>query len=88
MAGIGDDEQLLVPWHRIWLADCIISSGLTLYHILVSCLAEVTGMGFLAMHDEHRRTYLIDLIKEARIGICLTAKGVPTVVAVARTRMV
>ena len=27
MAGIGDDEQLLVPWHRIWLADCIISSG-------------------------------------------------------------
>ena len=23
MAGIGDDEQLLVPWHRIWHADCI-----------------------------------------------------------------
>ena len=23
MAGIGDDEQLLVPWYRIWLADCI-----------------------------------------------------------------
>ena len=40
------------------------------------------------MHDEHRRTYLIDIIKETRIGICLTAKGMPTVVAVARTRMV
>ena len=29
MVGVGDDEKFLVPRHWIWLADCIISSGLT-----------------------------------------------------------
>ena len=81
MAGIGYDEKFLVLRHWIRLADCIISSGLTLYHILVSSLAEVTGMGFLSVHDEHRRTYLVDIMEEARIGICLTTEGVPAIVA-------
>ena len=88
MAGVRDDEQHLVLRYRIGLAHCIISGGLALYHVLISRLTEITGMSFLAVHDEYRRTYLVDIIEEARVGIRLTTKGVPTIVAVARTGMV
>ena len=62
MRGAGDDEQLLVLGIGIGLAYHVVSLSLAFHHILIGSLTEVARMGFLAVHHEDGRAYLVDVV--------------------------
>lgn len=80
MRGSGYDEQLLVLRMRIGGAYNIVSLSLSVYHIVEGSFAEVARMGFLTMHHEDGRTYLVDIVEETGVGVCLRTYDTPTVV--------
>ena len=88
MRGSWDDEQLFVGRNRVWLSYEVVAFRFPIHHISEGTFSEVTGMRFLAMHNEYCRTDFVDVIEETGVGVSLAAGGAPTVVRVARTLVV
>ena len=79
---------MFVGWNRVGLSFEVVALRFPIHHISEGTFSEVTGMRFLAMHNEDCRTNFVDVIAETGVGVSLAACGAPTVVRVARTLMV
>ncbi len=88
MRSVRNDKQLFVLRTRIRSDHGFVAVCFAVHHVMVHRFAEITAVGVLAVHDQNRRTDLVDIIQETAVGISLRADDTPTVIRVTATRMV
>ena len=62
MRCIGNDEELFVLGTRIWSDHGLVAFRLAVYQVMVRRFAELTAVRVLAVHDQNRRTDLVDVV--------------------------
>lgn len=74
---VGDDEELLILWHRI-----------AVHHLGVGVLAEIAGMCFFAVHDENGGADLVRVGEDWLVQERDAASGGPAIVGIQRACVV